>query len=62
MVDLGGYIIILMNHNGKVKLYGQSHNKIPHDTLFLYFCIAHVLLIAERYVQYDVESVILTLP
>ncbi|XP_046488677.1 protein PALS1 isoform X2 [Neodiprion pinetum] len=23
MVDLGGYIIILMNHNGKVKLYGS---------------------------------------
>lgn len=23
MVDLGGYIIILMNHNGKVKLYGE---------------------------------------
>ncbi|XP_024945781.1 MAGUK p55 subfamily member 5 isoform X2 [Cephus cinctus] len=23
MVDLGGYIIILMNHNGKIKLYGS---------------------------------------
>lgn len=27
MVDLGGYIIILMNHNGKIKLYGE-HLKI----------------------------------
>ncbi|KAK0082188.1 hypothetical protein PV326_007302 [Microctonus aethiopoides] len=24
MVDLGGYIIILMNDNGKIKLYGLS--------------------------------------
>ncbi|OXU25755.1 hypothetical protein TSAR_012316 [Trichomalopsis sarcophagae] len=23
MVDLGGYIIILMNHSGKMKLYGS---------------------------------------
>jgi hypothetical protein len=23
MVDLGGYIIILMNHSGKMKLYGE---------------------------------------
>ncbi|XP_011308299.1 uncharacterized protein sdt isoform X2 [Fopius arisanus] len=33
MVDLGGYIIILMNDNGKIKLYGSSADNADYPEL-----------------------------
>lgn len=44
MVDLGGYIIILMNDNGKIKLYG---------TINIFLVIIQLNLNFSRFVEFQ---------